>query len=458
MAKDLQTQILKQDALENASSQPIFLTQIEVNGADNFSKDFFAKLFFPLVENSDYTLQQLLEKVDLAYDNLQKTRVFKDVQPSLHVDYFRRLPDKTSFNKDKPIMTRVVYDVEPNEISEGDVALAFNTEDNLELKLGYANNNFNHNAESAEFRVRYRPYKPSEHLASGVRVESNLRNPAFKFVLDLQNLHSNNQVWQQNSVKATTGSIGVEYLSSDNRLLMFHGLALAKRTIYDVQDGAPDALKVFAGDFLKSSVVSRLRYQNVTRLGTFPTEGLEASFRNEISSDQEQQAYSLSLFLRANGTLNMYKSFFNNTITAHIFKEGGSIIGAEPVHLSDRFYLGGFESFRGFARHSVNEHGGLQYYKVGASLFTKLPKFGPRVKDENSPLRLYATGMIGNVGANILQEKGVVSTGLGLRYFNKWVNLDAGYYKSQRLGSDSTYGVRDGFLMEISLGGVSRTH
>lgn len=449
-------------------SKPVYLTKVEVNGGDNFTKEFFSKLLTPLVSNSDYTFAQLLEKTEECYSNVQKTQVFKSISPSFHVDYLHLAPDKPSYNREKPIITKVIFDLESAEISAGEASLGYNSEDNLVVDFGYVNNNFNHNAELVNIGVNYRPYKPSEHLVSTMRVVSNLRNPTFKFILDLYNSHDNNQVWQQNSSKATGGVIGVSYLNLSKTFSMFNGLALTKRTIYDIDDGAHDSLKVFGGDYLKSSIVSRLAYSNVGYLGagsSFPARGLRATLSNEICSDQEQEAASNNqmAFVKTATTLDLYKSFWNNAFTAHFFNEGGAIFTTSPngsgVHLADRFYLGGFSSFKGFARNSVNDQGGLQFYKAGLTIYSKLPNFKPKAySEEPNPLRLYASGAVGNVSDNILKDDGVLSVGAGLRFFNKWAHLDAGYYVSQRLNSSNTYGVRDGFQLEISVGGTTRTH
>lgn len=460
-SSDFLTRILKQEVLLKPSTQPVHLTSVEVTGGDNFSRQFFSKLLTPLVENSDYTLSQLLENVEQSYTNLQKTNVFRHIDASLHVDYLHPSPEKAFklYNKDKLIPTRVVFDLDALDVSAGEASLGFNTEDNLVVNLGYMNNNFNHNAELVKIGVNYRPYKPSEHLVSTMRLESNLRNPAFKFVLDLYNSHDNNQAWQQNSSKATGGVIGVLYLNLAKTLSVFNGLALTKRTIYDIDDGANDSLKIFAGDYLKSLIVSRAAYSNIARVGSFPTNGVSATLSNEICSDQEQEALNtLTFFVKSAMAVNFHKTFFN-AITAHVFNEGGSIYASATnstgVHLADRFYLGGFNSFKGFARNSVNEQGGLQYYKAGLTLFSKLPNRNLNVKEAN-PLRVYATGFVGNVANNVFKESGAFSAGVGLRYFNNWATLDAGYYASQRLGTDSTAGVRDGFQLEISLGGTNR--
>lgn len=462
---DLQTEIFKQDALQLSTSHPVYLTKVEVNGGDHFTREFFSKLLTPLVENSDYTFAQLLQKTDESYSNLQKTLVFKSISPSFHVDYLHLAPERPSFNNEKPIMTKVIFDLELDEVSAGEASLGFNSEDNLVVDLGYVNNNFNHNAELVNIGVNYRPYKPSEHLVSTMRVVSNLRNPTFKFILDLYNSHDNNQVWQQNSSKATGGVIGVSFLNLAKTLSVFNGLALTKRTIYDIDDGAHDSLKVFGGDYLKSSIVSRLAYSNVSHLGTtraFPASGVSATLSNEICSDQEQEVASnnLTAFVKTALTLDLYKSFWNNAFTAHLFNAAGAIYtttsGGTGVHLADRFYLGGFNSFKGFARNSVNDHGGLQFYKAGLTIFSCLPRFGPRKTQEANPLRLYATGSVGSVGDNVIKDDGVASAGVGIKFFNKWAHFDAGYYVSQRLNTSNTYGIRDGFQLEISVGGTTR--
>lgn len=465
------TQIHKQDALQYSSSRPVYLNAVEVTGGDHLLRQFFAKLLSPLVEHSDYTLGQLLRHVDESQDNLLKTNVFRSVKPSLHVDFLHPVPvPKKNYNIEKLIPTKVIFDLEGAPSVGGDAALGFNTEDNLEVDLGYLNNNFNRNAELINVGVNYRPYKPSEYLLSSLRFVSNLRDPTYRFVFDLYHSQSNNQAWQLNSLKATGGTIGVSYANRDSLILAFTGLALTKRTAYDIDDGAFDSVKYFAGNFLKLSIVNRLAYQNLTYYNqntkVYPENGFSAFLTNEISSDQEQEegALGLAFFVKLVFSLNLYKSFFKNAITAHVFNEAGNIYlsgseGSKLLHLADKFYLGGYKTFKGFARNSVNAEGGLQFYKTGLVLYSKLPQLVQRKKSEGSPLRLYATGLVGNVGEDVLATStgAALSGGLGLKYFNEWVNFDIGYFVSQRYRSSDATGVRDGFQMELSIGGTNRT-
>lgn len=447
---DIQSQFLKQDALESKTSQPVFLSKVEVTGGDNFSRQFFAKLLTPLVAESDYTVGQLINRVDEVYGNLVRTQVFKKILPSLHVDYVHGVPNAKSYNKGKPIVTKVLFDLVADEKSGGNARLAFNNEDNLAVGLGYTNNNFNHNAEDVEIGVDYRPYKPLEHLVSTLRLVLNLRNPAFKFALDLYNFQANNQVWQQNNTHATGGQIGVQYQNISRSLSVYYGFGLAKRSVYAVEDTAPDSVKVFGGDYLKSLLLGRLEYLDVSKLLAFTTDGFKATLKGEISSEQEQgPSTALNSFGKAQGFLDLYKSVLGNLFTLQLSLEGGAIFGNQNVvHVSDRFYLGGFRTFKGFARNSLNEEGGSQYWKAGATLFSAVP-----LKGAERPLRAYATTSLGCVGDNLLKDSSALSSGFGLRYFNEWVSLDAGYYLARRLGTDSDYGVRNGFQLELLVGG-----
>lgn len=304
-SQELLTQIIKQDALENRSSRPVYLSSVEVQGGEYLLRQFFTKLLHSLVERSDYTLGQLLHTVDESQNNLLKTNIFKSVKSSLHVDYLHPVPEPSkNYNREKLIPTKVVFDLEGTPSVGGDAALGFNTEDNLEVTLGYLNNNFNHNAELINVGVNYRPYKPNEHLLSSMKFVSNLRDPSYRFVFDLYHSQSNNRAWQLNSVKTTGGTIGVSYTSQTNLLSAFTGLSLNKRTAYDIDDGAVDSVKQFAGNFLKLSVVSHLAYNNVSYYDSnrkvFPKNGFSAVARNEISSDQEQEelAEGLSFFIK----------------------------------------------------------------------------------------------------------------------------------------------------------------
>lgn len=454
--EDLATQILRQGALGGTGTQPVALTQIEVNGGDSFSREFFAKLLAPLADQSDYTLAQLMHQTEHSCDNIRKTLVFRRIRPSFHVDYLHAVPDVKTYNKDKAIPTRVVFDLEAGELSSAQAALGFNTQDNLVVDLGYANHNFNHNAELVKIGVNYRPYKPSEQLVSTMRLVLNLRNPAYKFVVDLNSAHRNNQLWQQNLTKTSGGAIGVAFANAANTLLVFSGLALAKRLVYD------DPESEFGGDFLKSSIVNRVAYSSVRHLGNaaFPRSGVAAAFANEISSDQEQEHTSdkLAFFVKSTGKVDLYHSCGANTFTAHVFGEAGAIYAAKSnsfgLHLTDRFYLGGVNSLSGFARNCVNPAGGAQFYKAGVALYSRIPSFVHLAAAEKSPLRLYATSVVANVGDNVLADRGVTSAGVGIRYFNEWVKLDAGYFVALRHDSGRA-GIRDGFQLELSLGGTT---
>lgn len=460
-ALDFQHEITKQNSLNNAYSQPVYVTKVEVNGGNNFSRQFFAKLLAPVAEKSDYTLAQLLAQVNKCRDNLTKTRVFLNIVPSLHIDYTHPVPSAKSYNLDKSLLTKVVFDLEGNEERIGEVSLGFNTEENLAVNLGYFNNNFNRNAELVQIDVNYRPYKPSEHLILRIRLESALRDPSFKFVTDLYNNHENNQSWQSSSAKSLGGLIGIKYSNTKNTMALFTGLGLRRRCLYDFDEqNTSSRVKSFGGDYLKSSLVNELKYSTVDYLGSaLPSCGASLSISNEIASEQNQQNLyqKPASWIKLTSALDIYKSFGNNTYTTNLFAEVGNISSADSsrVHVTDLFYLGGFGSFPGFSRNSVQVNGGTQFYKAGATLYSRLP-FAKKIDNDVNPLRCFVTGMVGNVSDNILKESGVFSTGVGLRYFNKWVKLDAGYYLALRFDSEHDIGVRDGFQFEVSIGGVSQ--
>lgn len=457
---DFLSEIIRQDALSNLASTPVYLSAVEVSGGDDFSRQFFGKLLSPLVERSDYTLDQLLDRIGRASHNLERTSVFSQVKPSVHVDYLHELPEKTTrnYNAEKAINTKVIYELVPAAVNGADVALGFNSEDSLVVDAGYLNTNSNHNAETVRFGVNYRPYKPSEHLDLSMHFVLNLKDPKFRFVADLYSTQNNNQVWQHSSSKATGGVLGVAFRNASNTISVFNGFALAKRTVYDINRANFSAAQPFDGDFLKSSFVTKLAYTTIANLKQ-PHNGVSAALENEVFSDQKQEDLSLSLFVKTSLSLNLYKTLFG--LSAHVFKEAGSIYQSasnkQAIHLADRYYLGG-ASFRGFARNSLNPEGGAQYYKAGFTVLGKLPYFLHPVKAVNDPLRLYATSFVGDVGDNVFAKPGnmAASAGFGLKYLTDWVTLDAGYYASQRFHSEERAGIRDGFFLELSLGGTNR--
>ena len=476
---DLLTTLIAQDILTSSSSQPIYLSSVEVIGGETFSSDFFKKLLGPLVETSDYTLNQLVENITVSRDRLIKADVFKSIGVSLHSDYSASIPQVLKYNKDQLIPTKVIFDVEASNLNAGDGFLNLNNDDNLNVNLNYLNNNFNENAESVNFGVNYNPYKPNQHLIANAKFLANLNDPSLKFLFDLFNTHQNNQTWQQSSEKTTGGLIGLQYTNRIKNLYALTGLSLAKRTIHDIRDDASDELKYFSGDYLKSSIVNQLVYSNVSFLNNitknFPINGYNVTVSSEISSNQEQDNIDHQTgFGKSTISTNLFTSFANNNFTAHLFNDFGGIYSpsSNSVHVSDRFYLGGFNSFRGFSKNSINTSGGSQFFRLGLTLYAKVPSFIysshknaaaniPSLEDgigyEANPLRLYTTGLVGNVSNNILLDKSFASSvGCGLKYINHWANFDIGYYLAQRHDSDSSIGIKDGFQFSVSIGGSNR--
>lgn len=476
---DLLTSLIAHDILTSSSTQPIYLSSVEVIGGETFSSDFFKKLLGPLVEKSDYTLNQLVENITVSRDRLIKADVFKNIGVSLHSDYSATIPDILKYNKDLLIPTKVIFDVEASNLNVGDGFLNLNNDDNLNVNLNYLNNNFNENAESVNFGVNYNPYKPNQHLIANAKFLANLNDPSLKFLFDLFNTHQNNQTWQQASEKTTGGLIGLQYTNKLKNLYMLTGLSLAKRTIHDIKDGAQDDLKYYAGDYLKSSIVHQLVYSKLSYLNNitknFPTNGYNVIVSSEISSNQEQENINNQAgFCKSTISTNLFTSSSNKCFTAHLFNDFGGIYSpsSNSVHVSDRFYLGGFNSFKGFSKNSINSNGGNQFFKSGLTLYAKVPSFIysshknaaaniPSLEDgvghEANPLRLYAAGFFGNVSDNILEDKCVASSvGCGIKYINHWANFDIGYFISQRHNSDSQIGLKDGFQFSVSIGGSNR--
>lgn len=486
---DLQSKIVTQDLLERSASQPIYLSSIEVVGGETFSNSFFKKLLSPLTDNSDYTLGQLLKQVELSHNRLMKTDVFQKVDVSFHSDYVKQLPKVESYNREPSIPTKVVFDLSTLSLNVGEGFLNLNSDDILSVNLNYLNNNFLQNAEIVNLGVNYNPYKPNQHLISNGKVSINLPNPSFKLISDFHNTNSNNQVWQQLSEHTSGLFSGLMYTSESKKLQTMLGLGVAKRTLHDIDDAASDDLKFFGGEFLKKSIVHQIRYKDLKFLNeitnNFPINGFTLDILNEVSTNDAQGPVTGSSvsstsepFLKSGLSTNIFKSFFNNKITTHLSFDLGGIFAksasasSTSVHTSDRFYLGGFNSFRGFTKNSLNQEGGYQFYKLSATVYSQLPTFlyKPhhliRLEDghgfEANPLRLYATGNVGSVTSDGLKLNAygdanvATSAGFGLRYFNNWANFDVGYFVANRLNDSSVAGIKDGFQFSVSIGGSNR--
>lgn len=483
MTSDLQTKLATQDILERSSNQPIYLSSIEVVGGETFSSNFFKKILSPLSEKSDYTLGQLLQKIDILYGRLMKTDVFKTVDITLHSDYAKSLPKVALYNNEPSIPTKVVFDLSSVALNCGQAFLNLNNDDILNVNLNYLNNNFFENAEMINLGVNYNPYKPNQHLFSNGKLALNLPNPSFKLLTDFYNTNSNNQLWQQ-STEHTSGLFsGLQYISNCKKFTGVLGLSVDKRLLTDIHDGASDDLKFFGGDFLRKAIVNQLLYTNLSYLNTitrnFPTDGYLVQVSNEIATNQEASTNADSgssnpaSFVKSSISTDVFKSLFNNAITTHFSLDMGGIFSKSekfPIHPSDRFYLGGYNSFRGFTKNSVNQSGGLQFAKASATIYSKLPSFiyspvsfkDSKLQDgrgyEANPLRLYVSGGAGSVSNNILEDNSGIATnvGVGLRYFNNWANFDIGYFVAKRQNGE-TAGIKDGFQFSVSIGGSNST-
>ncbi|KAG7661530.1 uncharacterized protein J8A68_004989 [[Candida] subhashii] len=470
---NLKSKLQTQHILEESGSHPIFLTRVEVNGGEQFSDTFFEKLLTPLFEHGDYTLTQLVDCIHQSEARLIKTGVFSDISARLQPDFYSNIPAYIKkYNKEKSLRTKVVFNLESINLNSIDGFLNFNTEDYLNIKLNYLDNNVNQNAELLNIGVDYNPYKPNDHLIANAKILSTLKNPAYKLMLDISHVQQNNQIWQKANEGVTGGILGVLYNHSD-KLNIFSGVSLYNRSVYDIDESsASDDLKSFNGDYLKSSLVNQISLNKLNYLNpitkNFPSGGYDLTLNNEISSNQEQKnSINHGEFIKSALSYNYYKSLFNNYITTRIQADMGAIFPMDSnkitVHSSDKFYLGGYNSFSGFTRNSIQPQGGLQFYKLQGTIYSKIPKFlyqppSHIPSDDQNPLRFYADGIIGNVSNNIMDDdSGAISGGVGLKYFSNWANLDIGYYVSQRVKSDNNIGIKDGLQFSISIGSSLRT-
>lgn len=474
-ASDLHRQLLTQELISRSSTQPVFLSSVEVVGGDTLSREFFQRILRPLVAESDYTFDQLLGNVEDSRARLINSSAFKLVAASLHTDYLARAPKGiVNYNNEKPIYAKVLFDVVPDNVNAADFFLSYNTDEDLSVTLNYLNNNVNGNGEVVNVGANYNPYPPNLHLVTNASLTSSLANPLFKFAFDLFNTHQNNQQWQHASENAAGGSIGLRYNSPSNAFSTLIGALIAKRTLHDVRESALQSVKNCTGDFIKSAVVSQMQYSRLSYLSNtsknFPVAGYDVAATAELASNQEQSIPDQKTFAKVSVASKFIASYFNNALTTHVSADfGGIFTHSSSVHVADRFYLGGRQTFRGFSKNAVDPSGGNQFYKLGITLYSKVPHFlhcpqpsvnagsTPPSVDEVNPLRLYATSALAAVGKNILQDdNAVVSAGLGLQYINHWASLDIGYWFAGRMGNEGRAGVHDGFSMAVSLGSTNR--
>ncbi|CCE86951.1 Piso0_005475 [Millerozyma farinosa CBS 7064] len=477
---ELQKRLITEESLRSSSSQPIYLSAVEIVGGEGYSSDFFRKLIYPLTDSSDYTLRELVKRVESVQDRFVKTDAFRDVNSSIHTD-FKTIPpeDVKNYNKDKSIPTKVLFDVDSFNLNGGTGFLNVNNEDALAVNFNYLNNNFYGNAELVNIGVDYSPYAPNQHLLANAKFLANLNDPSFKFLVDVFNTHQNNKSWQKAAERSLGGLIGLQYANKVKNLHALTGVSLVKRSLYDIEEDAPESLRAFANESLKSSIVTQLAYSNTAYLNSitknFPTDGYTFALSNEISANQGQtDSKQDKWFSKTTLALNLYKSFWNKNFTLHLSNNIGGVYDPSKsgIHVSDKFYLGGYNSFKGFSKSAVNTSGGLQFYKVALNFYAKLPSAiytshlkpatnTPMFEDgqgyEANPLRLYASLASGNVSDDLLSDNTHAGCfAVGIKYINDWANFDIGYNFAKRFGSDSQHGIKDGFQLSVSIGGSSR--
>ncbi|KAF6068974.1 hypothetical protein FOB64_003611 [Candida albicans] len=448
---DLKSKLIEEQYLQESNNLPIYLTKIEVVGGESFSNQFFQNLLSPILQNGDLTFIQLVNKIKSSQSKLIETGIFDKVAIQILPDNFYSLSSNKikSYNNEPSLLTKVLIDLSAINLSNNQGFFNFNNEEYLNLKLNHINHNFN----------------------------------------------ENNETWQDTKQEIIGGKLGLLYgNSTTNDLSVFTGFQLLKRNLINLDDGNFDSIKFFNGQFLKSSILNQLKYQKIEYLHdqskNFPKNGYELLFNGEISSNQEQlNTNNLNEFIKTDLSINLYKSLFNEFFTTKFQAQLGGIYSFNnnnndsnnnnkltPIHPSDKFYLGGYNSFPGFSKNSVELQGGDQYYKLQTTLYSKIPTLlyappppsastiGLGNEQDLNPLRIYATGIIGNVvnssKANLLEdENGAISYGFGLKYFNNWANFDIGYFFSKRLAfnndtnSVNTAGIKDGLHFSISIGG-----
>lgn len=476
---ELLTILLTEDFLSRSKSHPIYLTTVEVSGGESFSDDYFRKLSYPLLRNSDITLGQLLENLNQCYNKFVKTKSFKDIQISVQPDINSVVPTNVvNYNSKDAIPTKVVINVIPTELEVGDGFLNVNKDDILNVNLRYLNKNFWGNGELVDLNVEYDPYNPNDRLVANAKAITSMTDPSIKFLVDLENLHQNNRAWRQASERSHSGLMGLQYKSFTQRFSAFTGFGLFKRSMYDLEESAPEDVKSYSGDFLKTSLINRLSFKNLKYLNNitknFPVSGYKASICGELASTQEQANPNNSTSHgKVSSNLELFHSFLDNIFTFHLFNNMGAFYLKSPsVHPFDRFYLGGLDSLNGFAKNSINPVGGLQFFKTGLTLYAKLPTFMysshniiniPSLEDgrgyESNPLRLYGSCVIGNVGDRVFQTNSFArSLGCGIKYVNRSSSFDFGYFIAQRPDSSDRFGIKDGLQFSVSIGASNRTN
>lgn len=456
----------KNDVVSRQCTRPVQLNSIAITGGD-FTSNYLQKLVAPALDDKPVSFNELYGVLGGIEKKLSNTGLFRDVRILLDLDNTKRATSESPI----PVKANVTLtDLPLFKYS----SYTRSTDQDVGCGVRYLNPNFSQNADTllVDINFNYDPFDKSVNrkvwdltylhpLAKSANGKL-LLNPTVATV-DATKWASH----KQHVVGAMLGYQTIMKSSNGGAHVFTAGFTGTMRQVTDIANSASDVIRTHAGGDLKLGYLSNWTLDKRAFVGKFHTDGVLVGMTNEFAGhnsvdhqafqqsqqsqtqqNQTQQSQHIELLPFSKTTVDFAgaKSFFNKNVTVSADLSAGVLKsfvedGADKLHVTDRLFVGGQHSLKGFHRNAVgvkngNDHiGGTSAFKLGASLSTTLPR-----TSASAPLRLYTFINAGDVhnfknleeGLSAITSgsiitKAAAASGVGLAYKAQNAVLDLSY-------------------------------
>ncbi|KAH3683220.1 hypothetical protein WICPIJ_005810 [Wickerhamomyces pijperi] len=252
------------------------------------------------------------------------------------------------------------------------------------------------------------------------------------------------------------------------------GVSFTDRKLTSIADSASDLIKASSGDDLKFAgqfnvkVDSRIYQDKFVKSGTLVSLTNEYAAFNGVSAFAEASKAKKNVpflnFAKTVFDFSTTSSFLSDIFTTQLQFQAGHIVDFSKgkLHLTDKFFLGGDSTLKGFQLNSVGLKdgkdfvGGTSVWRLNLGLFSRLPNV-----PASSPLRIYSFFNVGDnynfksaaeasdliLSGAVLNSASAVGTGIVYKANNAVLDLSYNVPLSVR-GQDSA---KPGFSLNASL-------
>jgi len=471
------------NVLNKQTTKHVELKKVEINGGE-FSDTYYESLLNPSFgERNVFALKDLNTELSQLKERLEYSGLFKDI--SINVDLDKS--SATKMSKTDYLTVGAVPVTAKVNLTQVPIfkfsSYSSSTDYDAASGIRYLDPNFLKNASTllVDINVNYDPFNKTlnRKIWDLAIMTPFSKSPSLKAIFNPSISLIDAKSWASHTQHSKGGLIGVQktWLSTAGDSFFTNGLSFTHRNVGDVSNSASDVVRTDAGDDFKLGLQSNYRFDTRKFLGQFALNGVNFDVTNEfagfnsvdaVPNNAEKEGVELNKFNKTVFKFEGFKSFFNNTFTTALDFKAGSIFTldsnkTDKLHISDRFFLGGLTSLKGFHLNSVglkngNDYiGGSSFFKAGFTFFSKIPN-----TSTDSPLRLYNFINAGDVfnfqsfnqfkdsvSTGDLIRQSAIATGVGLAYRSKNALLDLSY--SIPLSDRSQDNAKPGLSFSVSL-------